>query len=392
MTRHDLKIAGMIAALVVILGLAIGYAVGQLTAPGTVAFDRPGNTVIALAPNAAADIETETGLIPGYEDIYVNDYSALLGAEAEGTIRTQLEQLYRDTGIEMTVLTVPGLDRYGWQGSLEGFATTLFNTWGIGNADRNDGVLVLVSDVDRRMRIELGAGYSKSRDAQMQAVIDRAFLPSFRDGDYENGILNGVEETVFAVSGAYPGEFESSTVARGWSWIGRRLAALGNWLWALAVVPAGAIVVAARRYWRNRPKPCDRCGAIMERAPEEADDAHLDGGQRLEEYLKSVDYDVWHCPSCAHMTITGWKNWLSTHSACPDCGYRTLETTSEVLEAATKSSTGRKQVTYDCRNCGFHGSEVRTIPKVTSGSSSSGGGRSSFGGGSSSGGGASGSW
>lgn len=391
MTRHDLKIAGIIAAAVVILGLAIGYAVGQLTRPAGVAFERPGTAEIARAPDARSDRETDRGLIPGYGEIYVNDYSNLLGDAAEDRLREDLEQLYRDTGVEMTVLTIPGLDRYGWQGSIEGFATTLFNTWGIGDAGRNDGVLILVSDVDRQMRIELGAGYSKSRDAQMKSVIDRSFLPHFSAGRYEEGILHGVEETIFAVSGAYPGEFDRSTVARGWSWIWRKLSDLGGWLWALAAVPLGVAALALRRYWRNRPRKCDRCGTVMRRAPEDADDAHLDGGQRLEEYLKSVDYDVWHCPSCAHMTITGWKNWFSTHSACPECGYRTLETTSEVLEQATTTSTGRKKLTYDCRNCTYHGTETRTIPRISK-SSSLGGGRSSFGGGRSSGGGASGSW
>jgi uncharacterized protein len=130
----------------------------------------------------------------------------------------------------------------------------------------------------------------------------------------------------------------------------------------------------------------------MQRAGEEADDAHLDGGQRLEEYLKSVDYDVWHCPSqtCGHMKIIRHPSWVSAHSACPKCGYRTLSTTSTVVTAATRMSTGTKRVDYDCRNCGHTDSETRTIPKVSD--SSSGSSRSSFGGGSSSGGGASGRW
>ncbi|MDQ2089402.1 hypothetical protein [Marimonas arenosa] len=130
---------------------------------------------------------------------------------------------------------------------------------------------------------------------------------------------------------------------------------------------------------------------MMLRAGEEADDEHLDGGQRLEEFLQSVDYDVWYCPDCGHMTIKGYRGWFSGYSTCPQCDYRTLETTSTVLKAATKSSSGRKRVDYDCRNCSYTDSEIRTIPKISD-SSSSGSSRSSFGGGSSSGGGASGSW
>ena len=130
---------------------------------------------------------------------------------------------------------------------------------------------------------------------------------------------------------------------------------------------------------------------MMLRAGEEADDEHLDGGQRLEEFLKSVDYDVWHCPDCGHMTIKRYLGWFSGYSTCPDCNYRTLETTSTVLQPATKTRSGRKRVDYECRNCRYTDSEIRTIPKISD-KSSSGSSRSSFGGGSSSGGGASGSW
>jgi len=90
------------------------------------------------------------------------------------------------------------------------------------------------------------------------------------------------------------------------------------------------------------------------------------------------------------MDILRYRNWFSNYGACPKCDYHTLSTTTEVLRAATTSSTGLKKLTYDCENCGYHDTEQRVIPKVSK--SSSGSGRSSFGGGSSSGGGASGSW
>jgi len=224
----------------------------------------------------------------------------------------------------------------------------------------------------------------------MQWVIDNAFLPAFREDAYQRGIEEGVEETIFEITGIWPGDYDRGTLERGYSEIWRWLRDLGGWLAALVAVPLGGAVLGIRRYLRNRPRPCGQCGTMMLRAGEEADDEHLDGGQRLEEYLKSVDYDVWHCPSCGHMTIERYKGWFSGFSTCPQCSYRTLETTSTVTLRATKTHTGAKRIDYDCKNCGHHDSETRTIPKVSS--SSSGSGRSSFGGGSSSGGGASGSW
>lgn len=391
MTKHDMNFALAIAFAVVVIGLGAGFLVGALTRPAAPLAELPAGPV-SFSPDAVqSDAERAVGTIPGYSDVYVNDYADVLDDTAEGAVRDDLILLYDQTGIEMTVLTIPDLATYGHRGTLETFATALFNTWGIGNADSNDGVLVLVSVGDRRMRIEIGAGYSRAWDERMQRVVDEGFLPDFRDEAYQAGILTGVDETIFELTGNYPDEFEATTLERGFGRIWHWIQALGQFAWGLIAAPVGAVVFAVRRHLRNRPRPCDVCGTTMLRAGEQADDAHLDGGQRLEEYLRSVDYDVWHCPSCAHMLIQRYRSWFSGYSACPQCSYRTLSTTAEVLQAATKSSTGRKRLDYDCQNCGYHDSEVRTIPKVKS-SGGSGSSRSSFGGGSSSGGGASGSW
>ncbi|MCG6904881.1 MAG: TPM domain-containing protein [Rhodobacter sp.] len=392
MTRYDLRIAGFVLAAVVAIGLLLGYGVGWLTRPDPL---RGG-----IAPVGPAEFETtvangartlDGGRLPDYDNIYVNDYAGLLQPSAEKRIRDDLIGLYRNTGIEMTVLTIDRTSDYGHRGSIESFATRLFNTWGIGNALRNDGVLILVARDDREMRIELGRGYGRERDADMKRVIDTVFLPAFRLNDYQDGIEAGVAATIFEVAGAYPDEFGAGTLHRGWSRIRRWLTLAGEWAYALVAVPLGAAFFAIRGYLRRRPRPCRQCRSLMIRAGETADDEHLDGGQRLEEFLKSVDYDVWHCPNCAGMEITRHPAWFSRHSGCPRCGYKTMTTKSTVLEPATTSSTGRKRVDYNCRNCDYANSETRTIPMISE-SSSSGSSGSSFGGGSSSGGGASGSW
>lgn len=391
MTRHDLKIAALIAALVITLGLALGYGAGLLLAQRDSVTASPGQGAVTFVTEPEApQINPEGGILPGYREVYVNDYADLLDDGAEARLRSDLTDLYDQAGIEMTVLTIPSLSDYRHYGPIEPFATALFNSWGIGNADRNDGVLVLVALHDRQMRIELGAGYAASWDARMQRVIDTAFLPRFREEAYQAGIVTGVEETIFELTGHPPGGTEAGPLVNGWRWIAWRLSALGNWLWALFGVPAAGAALALRRYLRRRPRPCPACGTLMHRLGEEADDAHLDGGQRLEEYLKSVDYDVWACDGCGHMDIHRYRNWLSGYGACPNCQYHTLSTTTEILRVATTSSTGQKRLTYDCENCGYHDTELRTIPRVSK--SSSGSGRSSFGGGSSSGGGASGRW
>jgi uncharacterized protein len=389
MTRYDLRIALYVLAAVIALGLAIGYGVGTVTR-SELRSHLPTGEFIAFEPSRG-DGAKQSGAfqVPGYKDVYVNDFADLLDAQAELRIRRDLSELYDQTGIEMTVLTIASMKDYGHSGPIEPFATRLFDTWGIGNADRKDGVLVLVARQDRGMRIELGAGYGRTRDGDMQHVVDRSFLPAFREDRYQEGILSGVSETIYQIAGVYPGQYDSGTFQMGWQRVVHYLREIGAWALAIIGAPIAALAFGIRSYLRRRPRPCRQCQTLMIRMDEDADDEHLDGGQKLEEYLKSIDYDVWRCPDCAAMEIKRHSNWFSRHSGCPQCSYKTLRTKTTVLQAATTSGTGRKRLDYSCENCSYTKSETRTIPRK---SKSSGSGRSSFGGGRSGGGGASGRW
>jgi uncharacterized protein len=129
---------------------------------------------------------------------------------------------------------------------------------------------------------------------------------------------------------------------------------------------------------------------------------YLDSGQKLEELLSSIDYDVWKCGTCGSHTLLPYPRLISSASQCPSCRYRTVLTTTNVLQHATYESGGSKEVLRGCRHCGFHDRQVVHLPQLTrpsdsdsswsSSSDSSSYSFSSDSGGFSSGGGASGSW
>ena len=80
---------------------------------------------------------------------------------------------------------------------MEDYATDLFNTWGIGKKDRDNGVLILVAVQDRAMRIEVGYGLEGILpDGLAGAVIREAFLPRFRNDDYRTGLLEGTARVI----------------------------------------------------------------------------------------------------------------------------------------------------------------------------------------------------
>jgi len=133
---------------------------------------------------------------PDYESTTVNDFAGLLTPEAEARLDTQLSDLRKETGVEMTVVTLSRQAVFAPDQTLEQFATGLFNHWGVGNAQSNDGVMVLVLHSDRAMRIELGDAYDRDWDRAAARVIDRAFLPAFREDRYQDGIEAGVSDTI----------------------------------------------------------------------------------------------------------------------------------------------------------------------------------------------------
>ena len=325
---------------------------------------------------------------PEYTDIYVNDFAGILSPEDTADIRIKLSELREQKDIEFTVVTISSFWDYGYDGRIEPFATGLFNYWGVGDAGRNDGIMMLVSIQDRVMRLELGAGYSRDKDAQMKDIIDSVILPQFRNGDYPTGISDGVDEVILNVTGKWPGEFDANPAERALGTARRTIDGLGNWIYAMLAPFLYFPIRLYRRWRRDRPRTCPNDGNQMRRLDEKWDDSHLDPGQVTEERLKSVDYDVWVCDRCDHVRVESYRAWFSGYGPCRSCKARTLEADSTTLVSATTTSTGKRRIDYHCHNCQDSWSVTRTIPRKSSSSSSSG----SFGGGSSSGGGASGSW
>jgi len=146
-----------------------------------------------------------------------------------------------------------------------------------------------------------------------------------------------------------------------------------------------------RRHLRNRPRTCAACRIGMIRLGEIADDAHLADGQKVEERLKSADYDVWTCPTCPEVTKLRYGTFFTRYARCPRCRYVTKSTTVRRIRSATTWSDGLEEINERCAQCGHAASSTRVIPRVDDSSSSSSS-SSSSGGGHSSGSGASGSW
>ncbi len=127
---------------------------------------------------------------PGPAVGYVNDFANVLDDAEAVRIDTDLLNFKAQTSNEIAVVTVKSLEG----DSVESFANQLFNEWGIGTKDNNNGVLLLIAPVEKKVRIEVGTGLEGAlTDTQSGRIIQDEILPSFRQGDFTNGTKLGVE-------------------------------------------------------------------------------------------------------------------------------------------------------------------------------------------------------
>lgn len=129
---------------------------------------------------------------PPASDYFV-DSARLLDEPARAEVNRVAAALLREQRIPLFVVTIGALSSYEAAGlGIEGYATALFDHWGIGSQAHNHGVLLLVSRGDRQARIELGAGYGHRLDGATADIMQSLIVPAFRRGDYAIGIVDGV--------------------------------------------------------------------------------------------------------------------------------------------------------------------------------------------------------
>ncbi len=106
-------------------------------------------------------------------------------------------QLQARKGAQLQVLVVPSVGDDG----IEAYAQRVFEQWQLGRAGVDDGVLLLAVQ-DRRVRIQTGYGLEGTiPDAYAARIIDKAIVPRLREGDLDQGLLDGSKVLVALIDG-----------------------------------------------------------------------------------------------------------------------------------------------------------------------------------------------
>jgi uncharacterized protein len=117
------------------------------------------------------------------------DSANIIPQAVSDRVTAKLASLEAESGIQLVVATVKSLEG----DYIEHYANTLFRAWGLGEKQKNNGVLLLVAPNDRKVRIEVGYGLEGTlTDALSKIIITNAMTPRFKAGDYGGGIERGV--------------------------------------------------------------------------------------------------------------------------------------------------------------------------------------------------------
>ena len=159
----------------------------------------------ALAcPAQQADVPYLTGRVV--------DNAEILKPETRKRLAERLRQHEQKTTNQIAVLTVPTLNGE----SVEDYAVRVFEQWKLGQKGKDNGVLVVIAPKERRMRIEAGYGLEGILpDVVAARIIRNVMTPRFKEGDYDGGVIQGVEATIAHLEGtAAPAAAEEPRAAQ----------------------------------------------------------------------------------------------------------------------------------------------------------------------------------
>lgn len=145
-----------------------------------------GSALLALFTASATAVALDVPPLRGR----VNDYAGLMPPERVQALEERLARFEQETAHQVAVLTIPSL-----QGEdIEGFSIKVAENWKIGKKGFDNGVILLIAQNDRKLRIEVGYGLEGVLpDAIASRIIREVIVPRFRANDYAGGIEAGVE-------------------------------------------------------------------------------------------------------------------------------------------------------------------------------------------------------
>ena len=162
---------------------------------------------------AAGGVSAQEEKFPDHTG-YVNDFAGILSAKTTAVISSIARQLEAKTTAQIALVTMPTVKPL----TIEQYAVKLFEKWGIGQRDKDNGILILMAVNDKKVRIETGYGLEGALpDAICSQIIYQIIIPEFKKGDFDTGLLHGTITVAELVAKEYNTELSLDETMSGFT-------------------------------------------------------------------------------------------------------------------------------------------------------------------------------
>ena len=154
---------------------------------------------LLLSVCASAQIEKVIPKRPNPPKL-VNDFTGTLTDYQVAALENKLVAFDDSTSNQVTVVIINSTEDY----AIDEVALELGRKWGVGNKDKNNGIVLLIAKNDRKMTIQVGYGLEGALpDITAKSIIDHEIKPSFKENNYYRGIDLGTDAIIKATKGEY---------------------------------------------------------------------------------------------------------------------------------------------------------------------------------------------
>jgi uncharacterized protein len=142
-------------------------------------------------------------VIPPKPAGYFNDYAGVVSKTAALRFNEQLAQFERETSNQVVVAVFLKMQS---DDDIAAYTQRVAQTWGVGQKEQRNGVVLFVFIQDHKMFIQVGYGLEGALpDATAFDITEYRIKPHFRNNDYEGGLAEGIDSILKAIRGEYKG-------------------------------------------------------------------------------------------------------------------------------------------------------------------------------------------
>lgn len=135
----------------------------------------------------------------------VNDFSNTLSGAEINALEEKLLRYEDSTSTQISIVVVPTIG----ESDMNSYAVALGRAWGIGQSGKNNGILLLWSTGERKVYIATGYGTEGALpDAYAKRIIENQIIPQFKQGNFAQGLSDGVDQIIAYLSGEFEADAE----------------------------------------------------------------------------------------------------------------------------------------------------------------------------------------